>query len=292
MSYFNYLPSRVAVLLQNLPGEVLKGVTEVRLRKGLPLSVTVRGKNLLFDRSGRPCGTESAVKTTADDISAMLEKLTGGSLYAFEDQLGNGFLTLPDGCRAGVAGDAVADKNGNRRFREITSVCLRVSRFVPHFADPLTDYFAENGMCGALVLSPPAGGKTTFLKSAAWLLCNGKHPRRVGIADERGELLLPSGLYDRVAGCRKGEAIELLTRTMSPEVIVCDELGVGDEQAVLAAQNTGVALIASVHAGSVEEALRRPAVQGLVSNGVFGVFVLLGAGYEVRLSPPCVGESG
>ena len=285
MSFFRYLPTRLLPLLQNQSPELLSSLTELRLRKGLPFSVTVRGRNLLLDPSGLPCGADRAIRGTAHDIDECLEKMTGGSLYAFEEQLAGGFLTLPDGCRAGVAGEMTLSADGRPVFREITSINLRVSRFLPRFALPLAETFARDGLCGVLVCSPPAGGKTTFLRSAAHLLCTGSPPRRVGIADERGELLLPQGIFDRVSGCPKGKAIELLTRTMSPEVIVCDELGAGDEHAVLAAQNTGVALVASVHARSVGEALRRPCVRTLTDAGVFGLAAVLGEGFSVRLQP-------
>lgn len=282
MSYFQYLPLRLLPILNALPPDLLRAVTEVRLRKDRPFSVTADGKTLPLSARGTPCAPEHALKNTASDLAETLEKLTGGSLYAYEESLSQGFLTLPDGCRAGIAGDFVRTPNGFS-FREITSISLRVARFFPRFASELTDYYAENGLCGTLVLSPPAGGKTTFLKSAAWLLSASAHPYRVGIADERGELTIPPGTYDRVTGLPKAKAIELLTRTLSPELIVCDELCADDENAVLAAQNTGVSLLASVHARSLTEALRRPFVRTLCAAAVFSLAVTIGEKHTIRL---------
>ncbi len=285
MSWLHYLPPRFLPVLQALPPELTGNITEVRLRLEKPFSVTANGRNLLPDASGRPGGTKTALRVTRADLDEMLARLTEGSLYAFEECIGGGYLPLPDGCRAGLAGDTLPTPGAPDKliFREITSINLRISRFLPEFARPLTDRLRRDGPVGALVISPPAGGKTTFLRSAAWLLSTGTRPYRVGLADERGELWIPDGLCDRVTGCAKWRAIELLTRTMSPEYLLCDELGVGEETALLAAQNTGVRLIASVHGGSVEEALRRPCAHTLAAAGLFGLYVLLEPGYRVRL---------
>lgn len=283
MSWLHYLPPRFLPAVQSLPDPLRGQVTEVRLRLGKPFSVTAGGKNLLPDGEGRLRTTADALRATEADIDEMLARLTEGSLYAFEDCMANGYLPLPDGCRAGVAGDAVLASDGKLRFRAITSVCLRVSRFLPTFARPLTDRLRCGPPVGALVISPPAGGKTTFLRSAAYLLSTGPRPYRVGVADERGELDLPDGLCDRLTGCAKGRAIELLTRTLSPEYLLCDELGVGEEAPLLAAQNTGVKLIASVHGGSVEDARKRPCARTLLEAGLFGYLVVLEPGYRVKV---------
>ena len=283
MSWMHYLPPRFLPVIQALPEQLSKQLTEVRLRLNKPFSVTAGGRNLLPDAEGRLRTTEEAMRVTGEDLEEMLARLTEGSLYAFEDCLSGGYLPLPDGCRAGVAGETVRSPNGSLRFRRITSVNLRISRFLPAFARPLTDRLRAGAPVGALVISPPAGGKTTFLRSAAWQLSTGSHPYRVGVADERGELEIPDGLCDRLTGCEKSRAIELLTRTMSPEYLLCDELGVGEEDPLLAAQNTGVRLIASVHGGSLEEAKKRPCVRTLLDAGLFGYLVLLEPGYRVRI---------
>lgn len=285
MSWLHYLPPRFLPPVQALPDDLRARITEVRLRLRLPFSVTADGRNLLPGEHGLTMDTAHALHVTRADLDEMLSRLTEGSRYAFEEQISHGFLTLPNGCRAGIAGETLPHPNGADRllFREITSVNLRISRFLPDFARPLTDRLQSECPVGVLVVSPPAGGKTTFLRSAAFLLANGTRPYRVGIADERNELSVPDGLCDRITGCPKWKAIELLTRTMSPEYLICDEIGVGEETALLASQNTGVKLIASVHGGSAEEAVRRSCVKPLFEAGVFGLFVLLLPGYRIQI---------
>ena len=288
MKWFGYLPQRLLTCVQALPHDLQAQVTEVRVRVHGAFSVTAMGKNILLDAHGMPTDVHRAMQATPQDLDDMLSRLTEGSRYAFEEQMARGFLTLRDGCRAGIAGEMVPHPTvqGAFLFERITSVNLRIARAVPDFAHALVSRLRKQAT-GVLVISPPAGGKTTFLRSAARLLASGTRPFRVGIADERCELAVEEGLCDRITGCPKAVAIELLTRTMSPEFLSCDEIGVGEEKALLASQNTGVHLIASVHGGTPAQALRRPCVRTLYEAGVFGVFVMLGAGYEVQILEEC-----
>ena len=281
MSWLHYLPPKYLTPIQNLPPGMASRITEARFRLNKPFSVTVDGRNLMPDTEGFPCLTDKAIFVTEEDLKSLLTRLTEGSLYAFESCMAEGFIPLEGGCRAGLAGDAVETEQG-MVFRRITSVNLRVSRFLPEFARSLI-HLLEESPKSVLVVSPPAGGKTTFLRSAAYLLATGNHPKRVGIADERGELDIPGGLCDRITGCPKWKAIELLTRTMSPEYLVCDELGAGEALPLLAAQNTGVKLLASAHGGTPAEALRRPCVKPLWDGGVFDLLTVLTKPYRIRI---------
>ena len=130
-----------------------------------------------------------------------------------------------------------------------------------------------------LVLSPPGIGKTTFLRDFAASMA-GKHRRRVVLIDTRGELymkeLFAGTLCDVLTGYPKAKGIEIATRTLSPELIVCDELGDADEaRALLSAQNTGVPIAASAHAADVAALLRRPNLRLLHDSAVFELYVTL-----------------
>ncbi|MBE6692828.1 MAG: hypothetical protein E7586_05870 [Ruminococcaceae bacterium] len=273
---FRYLPMRISRAIHNLPKEIFDSANEIRLRKNSPLSVTVGNKNLLFDEQGRVCSPAVALCATEKEIEECIYKLTEGSLYTCDRYIAQGFIPLAEGGRAGVCGRA--NQNG---FAEITSVNLRLHRFLPHTAKPLMDFFKSQGVCGTLVCAPPALGKTTFLRSAAYLLAAGKgiNPLRVGIADERCELsagIADFGLCDVITGMPKADAIALLTRTMSPQVIVCDEISAEETKSILCAQNTGVHLIASAHCKSPKDLLLRGDMKLLLSSGIFPLCVILG----------------
>lgn len=287
---FKYLPLRISKAVHSMPEELFCRANEIRLRKNAPLSVTIGDKNIMIDADGIPCGEEKALRASESEIKECLSKLTEGSLYTCDEFISNGFIPLPEGGRAGVCGKG--NYRGGRMigFAEIYSVNLRLHRFLPYAAKPLLEEFAHKGITGTIVCSPPALGKTTFLRSIAYLLASGKgvRPKRVGIADERGELtsgMGSLGLADVITGVPKAHAMELLTRTMAPQIIICDEISPKETDAVLEAQNTGVTLIASAHCKTPNELLKRGRMKELLTAGIFQKSVILDycGGYTCRI---------
>ena len=276
-SLFRYLPLRISRGVHSLPEEIFSSVNEIRLRKGGPVSLTVGDKNLFFDSAGRVCGIKNAVFATDAEVDECISRLTRGSLYTCDEFISRGYIPLAEGGRAGVCGRA----NPLGGFAEITSVNLRLHRFLPLVAAGLIKKFADCGLGGALVCSPPAMGKTTFLRSAAYMLANGKgiEPKRVGIADERFEItagMPQSGLADAVVALPKERAISLLTRTMSPQIIICDEISPAETEVILEAQHTGVQLIASAHCENPSDLLHRGRMREMLTSGIFRYFAILG----------------
>lgn len=272
---FRYLPLRISKAVHSLPKEYFMKVNEIRLRVNSPISATCGTDNIIFDENGNICGISSAICATENEIRECISKLTNNSLYTCDSFIEKGFIPLAEGGRAGVCGRS----NGNG-FAEITSVNLRLHRFLPYAARDLIEEFANTEICGTLVCSPPALGKTTFLRSAAYMLSAGQgiKPIRVGIADERAEIAagMPrGGLLDVISGVPKWEGISLLTRTMSPQVIICDEISADETESVLEAQNTGVCLLASAHCKTPKDLLKRGRMKNLLESGVFPLCALL-----------------
>ncbi len=277
---FRYLPLRISIALSSLPEGILNDVNEIRLRRNGVVSLTAGMKNLYFDEHGRICALESALRATDVEIDETVKRLTDGSLYSFDEFVSSGFIPLSVGGRAGVCGRANVQGGRTKGFSEITSLNLRVHRFIENCASPLVERFSKEGIRGTVVCSPPAYGKTTFLRSVAYLLASGKGiaAKRVAIADERSEIsvgLKTHGTLDILSGMQKSEAITLLTRTMSPEVIICDEISAHETESVLEAQNSGVPLVASAHCNRPDELLKRGRMKELIKNGVFPLCVLL-----------------
>jgi stage III sporulation protein AA len=276
-SLFRYLPIRVVGALNGLPQGILSTANEIRLRKNAPVSITVGTKNLSFDPNGRICNIKSGMRIIEAEMLECIERLTEGSVYSYDEYLKKGFVPLVNGARAGICGRA----SPSGGWSEIYSINLRISRFVPNAAVGLIKAFSAEGIRSTLVCSPPALGKTTFLKSVAYLLSHGigLPPIRVGIADERGEIfsgISNNGLIDPCAFLPKAQGIELLTRVMSPEVIVCDEISANEVDAIAEAHNGGVALIASAHCVGIGDLLMRGRMKTLADPSVFPVCVMLG----------------
>ncbi len=226
--------------------------------------------------------TPLPVLLSEDELTAFVRTLSGGSLYAYADCLCEGYLPLPDGSRAGVAGDFVREGGRIVGVRAIASVVIRVARAVPGAGELAERVFRRAGCRhGLLIFSPPGGGKTTVLRDLGVRLSTGSRPLKTAIVDCRGEL---SGDWygrgacvDLLTGCGKGEGISIATRTLSPDVILVDEIGGREEvDAILSVQSGGVPIVATVHGNSLAHLFSASPVAPLIRAGIFGGFVGIG----------------
>jgi len=273
-SLFKFLPEKFTRSLANLPEAVIINATEVRLRLGSVFTLSVGDRSVAVDNDGHICSLSDGIRCTKQDIDDCMSLLSSFSLYSFDETIRKGYIPLPGGGRAGICGMSVCDKAEITAFSSIYSINLRIHRLYRYFAGQLIEYYKKFGLGGTLVFSPPALGKTTLLRSAAVLLSEESNgiPLKVVIVDERCELFLPGmcgGLIDVISGCPKSEGIELVTRTMSPQVIICDEIAQSDCDALINAQNSGVILIASAHGRDFESICRRPFIKRMVDSGIF-----------------------
>ncbi len=266
-----YFPRDTADELLSLT--VGKTVTDVRLRLCRKPRVSYLGGDAAFGHM-----------LSREDMRGYIDSMLEHSLYAWEDELGQGFFTLPTGSRVGVSG-RYSLSSGRAKLACATSLCLRIAREVKNCAIPAVERILANGRAkSAMFISPPCMGKTTMLRDSARLLSNAG--LNVCIADERGELAAcRSGVptldlgerTDIAEGLPKSEAIARMLRSMSPDVIVTDELGASrDVQAVSEAARMGVSVLASAHASSLSDACARPALKEMLLSGAFGLIFVLG----------------
>ncbi len=218
-------------------------------------------------------------------LEALVEALSGHSLYARADEAGQGFITLRGGHRMGLCGRVVHRKAG-ATLTDIGSVCLRIAAQWPGCADPLYSLArADNQIHSLLLIGPPGSGKTTLLRDLARQLSSGRNARQVAVIDERGELGACIGAVpqldlgrctDVLEGMTKAQAVAWLVRSMAPEIIVTDELsGSEDAAALMDAQACGCAVCASVHGTSLADVAARPAMAALMARRAFAHYAVL-----------------
>ena len=239
--------------------EPLSQIAEIRLRAGRP-SVAVD----VFGRM-KVCSPPFSAEELADCFAEICRY----SVYSFEEEIAQGFITLDGGHRVGICGTAVTKNGVITSLKDISGLNIRIAHQVRGCADGLYDRAFSDGLHSLLLAGKPLSGKTTVLRDLARRLGE-RH--RVVLIDSRGELSAsvrgtPSfevGLNtDVLCGCEKSAGIMLAVRSLSPEVIICDEIG-SDEAAVEQAMFCGVKLIASAHADSLEQLKRRPSTRGLM----------------------------
>ena len=209
---------------------------------------------------------------TAAEIAQTVRALCGGSLYAHADSIREGFIITAEGLRAGLCGRAVCRGGAVEAVEEITSLCLRVPRRIPAAADALLPLVCRpEGLCGLLIWSPPGVGKTTALRALAERLGTYETPLRVAVIDTRFELT-DGGVAgaDCFRGYPRAAGMEIAVRTMSPDVLLCDEIaGETDAAAIRAAASAGVTVVATAHAGAASDLWRRADLAPLLEAGIF-----------------------
>ena len=230
------------------------------------------------------------IVVSKNQISEILKEMCGGSLYAFSDTINKGYVSLSGGIRVGVVGRATVTDGSVIGVYDISSLCIRIPHRIFNVGEEICDILRRlEYKKGVLIFSPPGVGKTTVLRGVCKLLSSGDRPKRVVVLDSRGELSFDMNdknmCIDILSGYPRGAGIEIATRVMNPELIVCDEIGDVDEaMELVSANNCGIPFLATAHAGSIDELLSRTGIRLLFEAGVFGAYVRVSRAGNMRFS--------
>lgn len=259
---------------------MIEKIQEIRVKAGKPIILhSMKGEIVLKEIP------------TAEDIKQILVKISNYSLYAYEEEIKQGYITIKGGHRIGIAGECVFIGGSIRTIKNITSLNIRISREVLGCSNKLMDYVVNNNrIMNTLMVSPPKCGKTTILRDMARNVSMGYSKARltgkkVTIIDERSEIgacyngvpQMDLGIRtDILDNCLKRDGMLMAIRSLSPEVLICDEIGTqGDIEALHQAFNSGVNIIVTVHGNSLEDILRRKVLKELLDLGILERVVIL-----------------
>ena len=272
----DFLPERILFEIKKYI--FVKGADEMRLEE-----IRLRSNRYTYVTAGGRFGKKNIrinVILSQEELSDVFARMCDGSLYTYGESVINGYASIGCGIRVGVCGHAAVENGRVMGVYNISGMNIRIPRTSVMLDVKLCSVIRDSVRTGdgILIYSPPAQGKTTFLRSLCSVLASGEHAMRVVMIDSREEI----GTFQNSAdlsldvftGYPKAEAIMIATAYMNPEVIMCDEIGSPEEaKSIAVAQNCGVPLIATAHADSIHSLLRRPSVYELHSIRAFGLYV-------------------
>lgn len=261
-------------------------ICEIRLRRNSPVVVNYAGKNKPLTTN---CFSGEKIYASGEIIDFVIKKATENSLYAYNNQLKQGFITAKGGIRLGVAGESVnSDNFMPTTIKNIQAVNIRVPHEVKDCSAVAFKFIYSNdyGVKSTLIISPPGAGKTTYLRDIARRLSLiDDKVFNVLLVDERFELasvldglpMLDVGKYtDVVSGASKKFAFTNGIRVLRPDVIITDEvMSEEDVWSCINAINSGVKVIASIHANNIREIEEKEGFSGIIKSRCFERYVIL-----------------
>ncbi len=265
---------------------------EIRLRINAPLMIVYDNQETFITENSKLTSVpRDAVQISRNEIRETMEYISNYSLYAFEEEIRQGFITISGGHRIGIAGKTIIEEDSVKSIKHISFINIRLAHQVKGCADTVLPYLINKearGIYHTLIISPPRCGKTTLLRDIIRQLSDGSSYLpgiNIGVVDERSEI---GACYmgtpqndlgirtDILDCCPKAKGMMMLIRSMSPQVIAVDEIGSKEElDAIDYVIGCGCKLIATVHGSSIEDIRNKPVLGSLVDKKLFERYVIL-----------------
>lgn len=265
---FSFLPTYIEESLQEfLNANKFSSINEIRIKKNSFICLVADSKNI-----------KTNIYVNEYYIEEIFLSLCHGSIYAHVNTIKEGYISLGQGLRAGICGTAVLEGNSLDAVKNISSINIRIPNRIFGASNYVFNLLKKSNFNKSmLIYSSPGVGKTSILRDLILKLNSTSPPIRFSVIDSREEIITPyfeKCIFDVFVSYPKGLAIELATKSMTPEIIICDEISSDDEaNAILKATNNGVKLIATTHASSYKEVSSKAILKSLINNNVFDYFI-------------------
>lgn len=273
------LPTQLAKLI--LEHNIQK-LEEIRIRANKPVILKLRQVEIVLNYT-----------ITTNEIIGILQNICNNSIYTYQNQICNGFITLPGGNRVGIAGNVVIKDGQVSNISYIYSLNFRISHQINGASDNILKYVLDtenNTIFNTLIVSPPGAGKTTMIRDLAKRISNGINEINfrgldVSIIDERGEIAaMTKGITFNDVGIRtdvldnvpKSIGIRMAVRSMAPKVIIADEIGNKDDVNIINyAICSGVKCIFTAHGSNMEDLLKNNEINKIINLQLFSKIIFL-----------------
>ena len=275
-SIMQYFPKNIReIILQNISTSIGQFVEEIRVRLNRPIILKIGQEPMIIKYI-----------ITNEEIDEIFERICENSIYSYKKEICEGFITIKGGHRVGITGTAVIEEKV-KNINYISSLNFRIAREKIGSSKEIIKNIVnlkENDIYNTLIISPPGCGKTTVLRDILRNLSNGIKelnfmPKVIGLVDERGEIAATYRgepqkdvgiMTDVMNNFPKSIGIKMLIRSMSPQIIACDEIGgVDDVQAIKVAVCSGVKGIFTAHGKDIEEIMNMIFAENIDNNVIF-----------------------
>lgn len=279
LNILKFFPNAVCQLIQN---DFIRELEEIRIRVGKPIILKYSSKEIVTNYF-----------PSQEEILKILQLVCDNSIYSYQNQICNGYITIEGGHRVGITGDVVLENEKVKNISHVYSLNFRIAREIEgascEFISSILD-IKKNSVYHTLIVGSPGTGKTTAIRDLAKVISNGSKELHfqgitVGIVDERGEIsAMHRGIPQNDLGIRcdilnhvkKSIGIEMLVRSMSPKVIIADEIGnEADITAIKYAISSGVKGIFTAHGETYEDLKRNPILSRILTEKLFDKIIFL-----------------
>ncbi len=275
-----YLNSNMRKEIQEYLEHNSEEIEEIRIRNKRPIVLKTSKKNIILEHI-----------ITTEELLETFQKICEHSIYSYQKQICEGFLTIKGGHRVGITGNCVIEDDKIININYISSLNFRIAREMKEMSKKILKYVVDkNGVLNTLIVSRPGCGKTTMLRDIVRKISTGiseykAFPKTCGIVDERGEIAamykgVPQNdigiLSDVIANVSKSDGMKMMIRSMAPDIIACDEIGSKkDIEAISYAMCSGVKGIFTVHGNCFEEIIINPQIKELIEKNIIETIIFL-----------------